>query len=283
MRNRRKLKILFAGEELEKFTSQIDALKEEYDFFVNNSHECLLSSLSIKDLSLIFFQKRNFKNFCISCIKRIKGFMSQTVIVVLCEAISKEDMCTLFRYGVRDVVEQPLGKTINLKEVLTKFKFIFPDRPEKCERRYNDLLLKHIKKFPLLNQNLSEDKRIERAKAYIENHYNCPIALGEIAKVAYMSKYHFCRTFRTREGVSFKEYLNNVRIEKAEKLLRGNRFSITEIAYEVGFNSPSLFAKLFKSHLNISPSNFRKIALKTLLLFSTCLNQCIEQLAFLLF
>ena len=134
--------------------------------------------------------------------------------------------------------------------------------------------------FKPLNELVSVDKRIERAKTYIEDHYNCALALDETAKEACMSKYHFCRTFITKEGISFKEYLTNVRIEKAKELLKNHNASIAEVAFEVGFNSLSHFTTLFKSHLNISPGGFRKIALKAL--FYTFFYQHLEQASFLL-
>lgn len=280
MRSSKELRILFVGEGLEKFAPQIEVLKDQFHFIIEDEKKCLNSCLSIKNLSLIVFQKRSVKDYCANCIKRIKGFIPQTMIVVLCEEIAKKTVYTLFRHGVRDILENSFDKEINLRKATTKLKFIFSSIPKNREKRYNYLDLKHIKDFKPLNELVSDDKRIEMAKTYIDNHYNCALALEETAKVACMSKYHFCRTFITEEGISFKEYLTNVRIEKAKELLKNRNASIAEVAYGVGFSSLSHFTTLFKSHLNISPGGFRKIALKAL--FYTFFYQCLEQAAFLL-
>jgi len=262
MNSNEKLKIFFAGEKLERFSPQTKILNDQYQIFIEDGNRCLGSALPIRDLFLIIFQKKTFKDFCVNCIRRVKGFLPQTVIVVLCESISKTTMCNLFRFGVRDVLECSFDKEINLNEAITKVNFIFSNRPKNRERRSNFLTLKHIKEFPSITEPLPDDKRIERAKAYIEKHYNCPLALEHVANIACMSKYHFCRTFKRFDGISFKGYVKNVRIEKAKELLNNTGLSISEIAFEVGFQSLSYFNTLFKSHLNISPRNFRKMSLK---------------------
>lgn len=280
MRNSKELKILLVGEGLETFVPQIEAFEGQFHFIIEDEKKCLDSCLLIKNLSLIVLQKKSIKDYCVNCIKKIKGFLPQTVIVVLCEEIAKKTVYTLFRHGVRDILEQPFDKGIDLKEAIAKLKFVFSGIPKNREKRYNYMSLKHIKDFTPLNELVPDDKRIERAKTYIENHYSCDLALEETAKVACMSKFHFCRTFITKEGISFKEYLTNVRIEKAKELLKNRNASIAEVAFEVGFNSLSHFTTLFKSHLNISPGGFRKIALKVL--FYTFFYQCLKQAAFLL-
>jgi len=171
-------------------------------------------------------------------------------------------LCSLFRSGVRDVLMRPFEKEISIIEAITKMNFLFVSRPKNRERRYNFLTLKHIKEFPNHSESVSDDKRIERAKEYIEKNYNNFLPLEQIAGVACISKFHFCRTFKRIKGISFKEYLNNVRIGKAKELLNNSELSIAEIAFEVGFRSLPHFTTLFKSYMNISPGRFRKITPK---------------------
>ena len=94
---------------------------------------------------------------------------------------------------------------------------------------------------------------------YIENNYTKRLYLDEIAKRACLSKYHFCRVFKTLTGQTVMEYVNNVRIEKAKELLRKSFLSITEICFKVGFTNLSNFNRTFKKIEAIAPSKYRKI------------------------
>ncbi|HZX12901.1 MAG TPA: hypothetical protein VFF49_00700, partial [Thermodesulfobacteriota bacterium] len=147
MKSSKELKILLVGEGLERFAPQIEVLKNQYTFLIEDEKKCLNSSLLIKDLSLIAFHKRSVTNYCANCIKRIKGFIPQTLIVVLCEEIPKKTVYTLFRHGVRDILENSFDKEIDLREAITKLKFLFFNMPKNREKRYNYLSLKHIKDF----------------------------------------------------------------------------------------------------------------------------------------
>ena len=94
---------------------------------------------------------------------------------------------------------------------------------------------------------------------YIENNYTRKLYLGEIAKRACLSKYHFCRVFKTLTGQTVMEYVNSLRIERAKELLRKTFFSITEICFEVGFTNISNFNRTFKNIAGVAPSEYRKI------------------------
>jgi len=269
MKSNRKLRVIFVGDELKRFYPQINALNDQHEFFVEESGLCLEGALSVSNLSMIVFQKRVISDHCVECIKKIKSIIPQAVIVTLCEEIPKETLLNLFRHGVRDVLEQPFEKSIALERAINKISALFCNTPKNRERRYNYSSLRHLKEISINNNtdntdNLNDDSRIERAKAYIEDNYRDPLALADIAGVACISKFHFCRIFKKTEGICFKDYLNNVRIEKAKELLKDKKISIAEVAFEVGFHSLSHFTSLFKNHLNISPGNFRRIAFKIL-------------------
>jgi len=85
------------------------------------------------------------------------------------------------------------------------------------------------------------DKRIQRAKEFIDENYNKPITLEKIASIACLSKYHFCRLFKEKVGLSFRDYLYKVRLKRAVELLRNENLSITNIAEETGFRSRAHF------------------------------------------
>lgn len=88
--------------------------------------------------------------------------------------------------------------------------------------------------------------RMNRVFMHISENYDRVITLLEIAEIANMNPSSFCRYFKQLTGKSFSTYLNEIRINYGCKLLVNEDYSITEIAYRCGFNSPSYFNKQFK-------------------------------------
>lgn len=92
---------------------------------------------------------------------------------------------------------------------------------------------------------------------YINQHYQEPLSLEEIADVSGFSRFHFTRIFKQCMNMTFYEYLNQKRISKAEELLSTTSQSVTEIAMNSGFSSISAFNRTFKSVKGCSPSVYR--------------------------
>jgi AraC-like DNA-binding protein len=92
---------------------------------------------------------------------------------------------------------------------------------------------------------------------FIKNHYSEKLTLEEIARKSGYSKYHFERLFKSFTNETFYQYLNNVRINNAEQLIKEHNISITEAAYRCGFSTISSFIRMFKIHNNCTPSEYR--------------------------
>jgi len=103
----------------------------------------------------------------------------------------------------------------------------------------------------------SEPPIVHRAKEFIEAHKSDPISLGEVAHALNVSTFYFCKLFKKATGLSFTDYLARVRIEKAKNLLLNPNLRISEIAYEVGFQSLTHFNRVFRRIVGKSPSAFR--------------------------
>jgi AraC family transcriptional regulator len=84
------------------------------------------------------------------------------------------------------------------------------------------------------------------------------ISLDELAAEAQLSPYHFARMFKESVGVPPRVYLTRLRIEKACELLETTDLPVTEIAFEVGYSSNQVLARVFTKHQNISPSDYRR-------------------------
>ncbi len=103
----------------------------------------------------------------------------------------------------------------------------------------------------------AEPPIIHRAKEFIENHKSDPISLSEVARALNVSTFYFCKLFKKATGINFTEYLSRVRIEKAKNLLLNPNLRVSEIAYEVGFQSLTHFNRVFLRIVGKSPTSYR--------------------------
>jgi len=94
--------------------------------------------------------------------------------------------------------------------------------------------------------------------SYINQNYNKNLSLDELSKQVDMSKFYLCRLFKESLKMSPVEYINKVRIDKAMELLINTDMSISEIAFECGFNNISYFIKVFRKYMHTTPLKFRK-------------------------
>ncbi|MEK6796872.1 MAG: AraC family transcriptional regulator [Spirochaetota bacterium] len=103
-----------------------------------------------------------------------------------------------------------------------------------------------------------EGFRFARALDYLEKNYHRKIGLGDAAGSIGMSTFYFSREFKRVTGEGFVEFLNRIRLNKAEGLLRYSRSSVTEIARATGFSSLSYFNNAFKRYHRMAPNQFRQ-------------------------
>ncbi|MBQ9805956.1 MAG: helix-turn-helix transcriptional regulator [Clostridia bacterium] len=98
-----------------------------------------------------------------------------------------------------------------------------------------------------------------QAIAYIKEHFSSEITLTSLAKMNSMSPEHFSRVFKRETGFGFSEYLTMVRLQKAEQMLKSSeRFPISQIAYDCGFNDSNYFSEKFKQVYGMPPMKYRK-------------------------
>jgi len=108
-----------------------------------------------------------------------------------------------------------------------------------------------------INDQIKSDK-ISDVFDYIKDNFNHDISLIEIAKIAHLTPTSFCRMFKIKTKKSFVEYLNEIRVSNACKLLLETEMGISEIAYACGYKTASNFNQLFKKLTGTTPKEYRK-------------------------
>ena len=100
--------------------------------------------------------------------------------------------------------------------------------------------------------------RLWRARRFIDECYDQPLDLNEISRQACLSRYHFLRLFRDTFDTTPRQYLIKCRIDKAKELLRVRSLTVTDVCFEVGFQSVGSFSSLFHKCVGDSPVNYRR-------------------------
>lgn len=103
----------------------------------------------------------------------------------------------------------------------------------------------------------SEPESVKRARQYIMSHLTESMALEEVARYAGVSPFHFCKVFKRATGMTFTEFVNRARVEQAKRLLLKPQARVTEVAYDVGFQSLSQFNRSFRRVTDTSPTEYR--------------------------
>jgi AraC-like DNA-binding protein len=103
----------------------------------------------------------------------------------------------------------------------------------------------------------AEPPVVTKAKQFIREHHTEDLSLGQVAAAVHTSIFYFCKLFRKGTGTTFTEFVSRTRIEKAENLLLNPNLRISEIAYEVGFQSLTHFNRVFKNVVGESPTGYR--------------------------
>ena len=108
-----------------------------------------------------------------------------------------------------------------------------------------------------IQQENAEPPVMTKARAYIHEHQTEELKLGQVAKAVNMSSFYFCKTFKKISGINFTDYVARIRIEKSKNLLLNPNLRVSEIAFEVGFQSLTHFNRVFKKILGQSPTDYR--------------------------
>lgn len=167
--------------------------------------------------------------------------------------------------------EDPILRTkiIKLIELLKQMQVVFEIKPDGGVLRFNSLVfelmfqLYHNFSRVVPESSLKKEAKVfDRIKTildYSNEHYNEPITLSEIASVAYLQEDYFCHFFKKEMGVTYFQYLNEIRLSHIYHDLVSTNLSLKAILEKHGFTNYKLFRRMFYEQFKTTPGEYRKL------------------------
>ena len=123
---------------------------------------------------------------------------------------------------------------------------------------YETLCNLRLKGLETLMQKDSTQGSMSKVLSYIRDHVKEPLSLEQLSEIAYMSKYHFLRSFQKEYGVTPFQYIAEMRMSLSKTMLTTTNLSIAQIAYDLGYSNESAFIRAFTRIVGISPGKFKR-------------------------
>lgn len=115
-----------------------------------------------------------------------------------------------------------------------------------------------IIKIIVKTERSGKERIFDMVERYIKTHFREDIVIKDIASIMYMSPGYLGALFTKEKGMSIKEYIHHLRMSEAEKLMKESEKTISDIAYEVGYNNYNHFYTQFERHFGMTPIEYRK-------------------------
>ncbi len=161
---------------------------------------------------------------------------------------------TLSRQGLRT------QDTAALKEAYFQTRVVEPERYQSMVTllaTFARQLCRHAEKLAIISDG-SEPAAVARARKFIDETLADPLPLSLVARHSGLSESHFCRVFKESTGLTLTDYVNRRRIEWAKRELLKPEVRVSEIAFQIGYQSLSQFNRSFVRFTGNSPTNFRR-------------------------
>jgi signal transduction histidine kinase/ligand-binding sensor domain-containing protein/DNA-binding response OmpR family regulator len=183
--------------------------------------------------------------------KRVKSDQrtSHIPVILLTAKAASDQVVTGLQTGADDYITKPF----NFEILLSRIKNLLTQR---------DLMRKSFARHVEINPSeitvtSLDEKLIHKAIALVENHISdAGFSVEDLSKELGMSRVHLYKKLLSITGKSPIEFIRTIRLKRAALLLKKSQLTISEIAYQVGFNNPKYFTKYFKGEFNVLPSQY---------------------------
>ncbi len=148
-------------------------------------------------------------------------------------------------------VEQIFGLNYNYLKEINQFKSV-----ENLCKWLTKIMVRFID-FVFDLEKVKHADAIYKSVQYLLEHYTEKVTLDDVSNKVFLSPAYFSKIFKEEMNVSFKNYLNGLRIDKSKSLLENTDIQLIEIAGLVGYEDQSYFSKVFKKLTGVSPGKYR--------------------------
>lgn len=174
------------------------------------------------------------------------------------------------RFGFDCHSQSPIARTkiLQLIEIIKQMQIVFEVKPDGEILRFNSLVFEFL--FQIYHNFSQEMETVEAQKEnktfgriqtildYLDSNYSSPISLDEISKVACLQKEYFCHFFKKNMGITYTNYLNDLRLSKIRDDLVDTDLPVKLILEKHGFTNYKLFRKMFGETFGCTPTTYRK-------------------------
>jgi len=157
------------------------------------------------------------------------------------------------QFGVVEYLLKPLDKT-KLVEAVEKGL----QREQAMNRIERMEKLVDVKLMETAQEDKTYSAQVREALQFVDSHLGEAITMREVAEHIHANASYFSVLFKEQTGLTFSDYLTRRRIQRAKELLTNTQLSVAEIAEQAGYQTAKYFVKVFRSHENKSPSQYRQ-------------------------
>lgn len=225
----------------------------QFEITCFDNAQTTIDYLSIHSVNLLITDIRMPKMTGLKLIKILKQKKIQPMVIIISAYSEFEYAQEALRQGVINYLLKPIGKKKLIEAV--------EDALERQAKWDKSKVIEKIIDDDLIDIEKQEiyPRSIRQAVTYIDEYYPDEISLKEVADHVHLNPSYLSTLFKDELNVSFTDYLTKVRIQRAKQLLLTTDLNVTEIAEKVGYKTPKYFNKVFKEHVNQTPSMFRKV------------------------
>ena len=235
----------------------------------NNWHENLEIQLCTKGSGFVFLDGKRLQ-FCQNDIAVVNSNVihytgTDSELVYDCLIVGT-DFCKQIDLSIESMAFEPIvndkeifGKLCELKKLYFDLSVTY--RNAKLNKILLEILLILAENYSAPKTEIAEKsksyERVKEAVLFIRDNYQRKITLDEIAKAVICDKFTLCKDFKKHTGQTVFENLNNLRCIKAIDFIEKG-YTVSEAASMCGFDNLSFFTKMFKKHIGILPSKYKK-------------------------
>jgi YesN/AraC family two-component response regulator len=176
-------------------------------------------------------------------------------VIMITEQSSEALAIWAFRSRVWDYFVKPLSKQDLLQRIRPLFNIAQSPTSVRRPLKLPPALIPAEARFQAMSR---QERMLNNAMSYTQQHFREKISQSELSGRYGMSTYQFSRTFKGKFGITFRNYVTQMRVSEAKRLLNNRNLTVTEVCFASGFNDVSFFIRMFRNITGTTPSQYRK-------------------------